>query len=443
MLKHKNRRNFLKAAGLSMTLPLIEGLAQSNNKSQSPSGKSNSSAGGDSSSLKLTKVTPYVIRTDPPHWGGSTWFFVRLETNTGLVGWGETAILGALNGLKNSYKSLIEEAFSYYLEGENPIDREALYQKMVKGMTHQHADYVTMGLISAFDVAIWDIVGKHFNTPVYNLLGGRVRDRIRTYTYIYNTVTMGGAAEVIGDWTSRPEQVAKNAVRLVDEGFTALKFDPTPQRRDGGNTAPPWELSIAEYDHAERAVGTLRDAIGNRADILIGTHGQITPSAAKRLAARIEKYDPLWLEEPCPPRNFKEMGDIARSTSIPIATGERLVSMFEFQNIFAEGGCAFAQPDLGSCGGITACKKIATLAEANYVLMAPHVWGGPIITAAALQICANVPNFLVQESIYKSRGFFDEIVTEPFNWENGDLIVPDRPGIGTSLDEKKLEKFKV
>jgi L-alanine-DL-glutamate epimerase-like enolase superfamily enzyme len=137
------------------------------------------------------------------------------------------------------------------------------------------------------------------------------------------------------------------------------------------------------------------------------------------------------------------MGEIARSTTIPIATGERLVSMFEFQNLFAEGACAFAQPDLGSCGGITACKKIATLAEANYVLMAPHVWGGPIITAAAMQICANVPNFLVQESIYKSGGFFDEIVAEPFIWENGDLIVTDRPGIGIALDECKLEKFKV
>ena len=441
MLKQKNRRNFLKAAGLTMAMPLANGLAQSKNSNQSAI--SNSTTGGESSSLKLTKVTPYVIRTNPPHWGGGYWYFVRLETNTGLVGWGETAILGALNGLQQSYNSLMNDAFSYYLEGKNPLDREFLYQKMVKGMTHQHADYVTMGLISAFDVAIWDIAGKYFNTPVYNLLGGRVRDRVRPYPYIYNTVTMGGAVDVIGDWTSRPEKVAENGVRLVEEGFTALKFDPTPQRRDGGNTAPPWELSMAEYDHAERAVATLREAIGNRADILIGTHGQITPSAAKRLAARIEKYDPLWFEEPCPPENFKEMGEIARSTTIPIATGERLVTMFEFQNIFAEGGCAFAQPDLGSCGGITACKKIATLAEANYVLMAPHVWGGPIITAAAQQICANVPNFLVQESIYKSRGFFDEIVVEPFIWESGDLVVTDRPGIGLALDERKLEKFKV
>lgn len=430
-----NRRNFLKTTGLMATLPLTNGFGQSKTSTLVETA-------GSAGSLKLSKVTPYVIQTAPPHWGGRYWYFVRLETDNGLVGWGETAILGALNGLQKSYKSIIREAFAYYLEGKNPLDRDFLYQKLVKGMTHQHADYVTMGIISAFDVAMWDIVGKHYNTPVYNLLGGLYRNRVRTYTYIYDTVNMDDARETIRDWTSQPEHVAENAVRLVNEGFTALKFDPTPQLRDGGNIAPPWELSMAEYDHAERAVAAVREAVGTEADILIGTHGQITPSAAKRLAARIEKYDPLWLEEPCPPRNFKEMGEIARSTKIPIATGERLVSIFEFQNVFTQGGCAFANPDLGSCGGITACKKIAILAEANYVLMAPHVWGGPIITAAAQQICANVPNFLVQESIYKSGGFFDEVLAEPFIWDNGDLVVTDRPGIGIELDEKKLDKYK-
>ena len=136
------------------------------------------------------------------------------------------------------------------------------------------------------------------------------------------------------------------------------------------------------------------------------------------------------------------MWKIARCTSNPIASGERLVTLHEFQNLFDQGGCAFAQPDLGSCGGITACKKIATLAEANYVLMAPHVWGGPIITAAALQIDANIPNFLIQESIGKSDGFFDEIIKEPFVWDNGDLIISDKPGIGIELDEDKLENHR-
>ena len=228
----------------------------------------------------------------------------------------------------------------------------------------------------------------------------------------------------------------------MEEGFTGVKFDPLHQAMPGQLPVAPWEITLAEYDHAEKAIGSIREAVGNKADICIGTHGQITPATALRLAKRVEKYDPLWLEEPCPPENFKEMGKIARSTSIPIATGERLVTIHDFQKLFEEGACAIAQPDLGSCGGITACKKIAALAEANYVLMAPHVWGGPIITAAAVQIAANIPNFLILESIYKSRDFFDKIVKEPFVWENGDIIPTDRPGIGIELDEEKLEAYK-
>ena len=248
--------------------------------------------------------------------------------------------------------------------------------------------------------------------------------------------------EATAGWTSNPERLGELAAQLVDEGFTGVKFDPLPQVRFGQLPTPPWEISLDEYDHAERAIGAIREAVGNRADICIGTHGQISPSAARRLASRVEKYDPLWLEEPCPPENYKEMGKIARSTTIPIATGERLVTVYEFQNLFEQGACAFAQPDLGSCGGITVCKKIAALAEANYVLMAPHVWGGPVITAAAIQIAANIPNFLILESIYKSRDFFDEIVKEPFEWKDGDLIPSDRPGIGIELDEEKLEAHK-
>jgi L-alanine-DL-glutamate epimerase-like enolase superfamily enzyme len=204
----------------------------------------------------------------------------------------------------------------------------------------------------------------------------------------------------------------------------------------------PWEITMAEYEHAEKAVAEVRRAVGDKADICIGTHGQITPATSRRLAKRIEKYDPLWLEEPCPPENFKEMARVAASTTIPIATGERLVTIHDFQKLFEAGACAIAQPDLGSCGGITACKKIASLAEAHYVLMAPHVWGGPIITAAAVQIDTNIPNFLMQESIFKSRHFFDDIIKEPFEWKDGDLIPSERPGIGIELDEKKLEKYK-
>ena len=392
--------------------------------------------------MRLTNIETYVIKTGEPNLGGLFWFFIKLETDEGIVGWGETAVLYTLLGVEDGFEQNLKDIFKHYLKDKDPLNRETIYHTLYAGLTDQHPDFITVGLISAIDIALWDITGKYYNTPVYNLLGGKFRDRIRTYTYIYERDVKTTIHEAIGAWTTDPERLGELASDLADEGFTGLKFDPLPQKVWRKTPLPPWEVTQKEYDHAEASVRAIREAVGTRADILIGTHGQTTPSAARRLAARVEKYDPLWLEEPCPPENYKEMGKIARSTSIPIASGERLVTIHEFQNLFDQGGCAFAQPDLGSCGGITACKKISSLAEANYVLMAPHVWGGPIITAAALQIDANIPNFLIQESIGKSDAFFNEIIKEPFEWENGDLIISDRPGIGTNLDEDKLESFR-
>jgi galactonate dehydratase len=392
--------------------------------------------------MKLTRVKPYVIKTDPPNLGGFIWFFLKLETDEGISGWGETAVLFSLYGLEPGYEKMVENIFTIYLKGKNPIDREPINKLLYASLTAQHPDYITVGLISAFDIALWDICGKYYNTPVYNLLGGKCRDKIRTYTYLFDLDSEGSLLDATEDWTKSPAKLAAIAAKRVEEGFTAVKLDPIRQALPGTFPVAPWEITLAEYDFAEQAIGSIREAVGSRADICIGTHGQITPAVSRRLARRLEKFDPLWLEEPCPPENFKEMAKIAQSTSIPIATGERLVTIHDFQKLFEEGACAIAQPDLGSCGGITACKQIATLAEAHYVLLAPHVWGGPVITAAALQIDANISNFLIQESIYKSRHFFDEIVKEPFEWENGFLMVPERPGIGIELDEEKLEKHR-
>jgi galactonate dehydratase len=391
--------------------------------------------------MKLTNVKPFVIKTEPPNWGGLLWFFLKLETDQGISGWGETAVLWSLYGLEDGYQKMVENIFTTYLKDQDPVNRETLYHLLYSNLTAQHPDYLTVGLISAFDIALWDICGKIYNTPVYNLLGGKMRDKIRTYTYLFD-LKKNTLMEATQDWFSNPDKLAETASGMVNEGFTGVKFDPLTQAGFRRLPVAPWEISLAEYDHAEKAVGKIREAVGNKADICIGTHGQITPATSRRLAKRIEKYDPLWLEEPCPPENFKAMASVAARTTIPIATGERLVTIHDFQKLFESGACAVAQPDLGSCGGITACKKIASLAEAHYVLMAPHVWGGPIITAAALQIDANIPNFLIQESIFKSRHFFDEIVKDPFEWKEGYLIPSERPGIGIELDEEKLEKYK-
>jgi galactonate dehydratase len=392
--------------------------------------------------MQMTKATAFAIRTPPPNFGGYYWYFVKLETDSGLVGWGEAAVLFSMYGMERAFEQMVEATFNRYLAGRNPLDREALSKLMYAGLSSQHADYFVGGLISAFDVAMWDICGKYFEAPVYQLLGGKFRERIRTYTYLYDLDDEGGLAASAANWSNNPKRVGEVAAKLVDQGFTAVKLDPVRYSLPGAPPITPFELTMEEYDRAERTIEAIRLAVGNRADILIGTHGQITPSVSRRLAKRLEKFDPLWLEEPCPPENVEEMARIAASTTIPIATGERLAYVHDFQRLFAAGACHFAQPDLGSCGGMTAAKQIAALAEAHYVLMAPHVWGGPVITAAAMQIDACVPNFLIQESIYKSRGFFDEIVKAPFEWEAGDLVLNDRPGIGIELNEAALERHR-
>ena len=392
---------------------------------------------------KLSAARSFVVETAPPHKGGRFWYFVKLETDDGLEGWGEAAVLGCFTGLENGYEALIQDIFNTHLKGEEALDRERLYQKLYQKLTHLHPDYATFGIVSAFDTALWDICGKRYQTPVYNLLGGKFRDRIRTYTYIYDDADPDSLRATAVAWTADPERLAELASSYVDLGFTGLKFDPLVQNKERMNIQMPWDLPQRELGMAERTVAAVREAIGEQADILIGTHGQMTPAAAIRLARRIEPFDPLWLEEPCPPENCEEMARVARATTIPISTGERLVTPHEFQRLFAAGACAVAQPDLGSAGGITAVKKIAAIAETHYVLMAPHVWGGPIITAAALQIDASIPNFLIQESIGQSDAFFDEITTSSLTWEGGDLLVPDVPGIGVELNESALEQHRI
>ena len=210
-----------------------------------------------------------------------------------------------------------------------------------------------------------------------------------------------------------------------------------------GSYRIPFNMTLEHYKNVEEVIGALRNAVGTKADILIGTHGQIPTASAIRLAKVLEPFRPLWFEEPVPPENTKEMAKVARSTSIPIATGERLATVFDFTRLLEDGAAAILQPDPGSCGGITELKKIAGIAEGYYAQMAPHVWGGPVITAAALQIDACIPNFLIQESIYKGGGFFNDIVVEPFAWEKGYYAIPRSPGLGVDLNISALEKFRV
>jgi len=406
--------------------------------------------------MKLTKLETFIVEVPPPGYGGNYWFFIKLHTDEGIHGWGETATLGVFYRMQKSYRTLMEEIFETHLKGENPLDRERLAKTIYTAISARHTEYLTQGLVSAIDLALWDIAGKVCGQPVYNLLGGAFREKVRSYTYIHSFKTGGPERS---NWFDA-NWVVENALYLVEEGFTGLKLDPVPmvhfepplaaqeevdtvKLRYKGAYRNPFNMTLEQYKSVEEVIGSLRDAIGTRADILIGTHGQFTTASAIRLAKVLEPFDPLWFEEPVPPENTKEMAKVARSTTIPIATGERLTTVFDFTRLLEDGAAMFLQPDLGSCGGISECKKIAAIAEGYYAQMAPHVWGGPIITAAALQIDASIPNFLIQESIYKGGGFFNEIVVEPFVWEDGYYTVPTSPGIGADLNMAAIEKYKV
>ncbi len=377
--------------------------------------------------------------------GGHEWYFLKVTTDNGLHGWGEMAFLNANRGKSRSLNHEVEEIGSAFLVGEDPRRREFLWKRIYQQLFCHHADLIRMGILSGLDIALWDIVGKERGAPIYELLGGRYRDRIRTYSYIYNRPETKGrehyasAAEL---WM-QPEATAERAAEMVAEGFTGLKLDPIPLASEDGDAAAPWPISLEALDRAEKTIRLIRQAVGSKCDILIGTHGQTTPAAAIRLARRLEPFDPLWFEEPVPPENAREMAKVAKATSIPVATGERLATVHDFLRLFEQGAAAIAQPDICCCGGITEFRKIAGMAEAYYVQMAPHVWGGPILTAASVQMDVCTPNFLIQESIYKSDGFFDEIVTSPFRWEHGYLMPSTEPGLGIDLDEKALLKHRI
>lgn len=406
--------------------------------------------------MKLTKLETFIVEVPPPGYGGNYWFFIKLHTDEGVYGWGETATLGVFYRMQKSYRTLMEEIFEAHLEGEDPLNRERLAKTIYTAVSSRHTEYSMQGLASAIDLALWDIAGKVSGQPVYNLLGGAFREKVRSYTYIYNVKT-GGAQR--SNWFDA-KWVAENALQLVEEGFTGVKLDPVPmvyfeppltaqesadpmRLRYRGTYRNPFNMTLEHYKGVEEVIGALRAAVGTRADILIGTHGQITTASAIRLAKVLEPFNPLWFEEPVPPENTKEMAKVARSTTIPIATGERLTTVFDFTRVLEDGAAAYLQPDPGSCGGISELKKIAAVAEGYYAQMAPHVWGGPVITAAALQIDASIPNFLIQESIYKGGGFFNEILTEPLVWEDGYYSLPKSPGIGVDLNMRAIEKFKV
>ena len=372
--------------------------------------------------MKLADIETFVVGNPPPHFGGRYFVFVKLTTACGISGIGEAYCVPFEPHL---VAKMIEDVFARYAAGNDPHDIETLWRRVYSSGFTQHPDLTLMGVLSALEMASWDIVGKAAGQPVYKLLGGQVHERLRAYTYIYPRP--GDLTDVYHD----PELAATRAAEYLAQGFTALKFDPAgPYSAFDGR-----QLSLDALELSERFASTLRDAVGTKADLLFGTHGQMTAAGAIRLAKRLEAADPLWLEEPVPPDAPEEMAKVARATSIPIATGERLTTKYDFARLLDCGAAAILQMNLGRVGGLLEAKKIAGMAEVRHVQIAPHLYCGPVVGAANIQIATCSPNFLILESIEQWGGFHSEILETPIRFEEGHVIPPTVPGLGVVLNE--------
>jgi len=371
--------------------------------------------------MKIQSLDTYVVGNPPPHFGGQYFIFVRLTTNDGVEGFGEvyTATFSP-----SVVEAMIKDVFEQHVVDADPFHIEKLWRRVYGRGYTLRPDLSLMSVLSGLETACWDIVGKALNKPVYELLGGKVHDRLRSYTYIYPRA--GEDDSVYHD----PDLAAQRALEYIDMGFTALKFDPAGPYSVYDGRQP----SLSELERSERFVKTLRKAVGTKADLLFGTHGQFTASGAIRLARKLESSDPLWFEEPIPPDNPKEMARVARQTSIPIATGERLTTKYEFARVLELEAASILQMALGRVGGLLEGKKIASMAETYHALIAPHLYCGPIEGAANAQLATCTPNFLILESIECWGGFHAEILKSPMQWEDGYVIPPTEAGIGVELN---------
>jgi galactonate dehydratase len=372
--------------------------------------------------MKLDSVQVFVVGNPPPGYGGRYFVFLKLKTKCGIEGVGE--VYAATFG-PHVIASMIKDVFARRFFGRDPFHIEAMWRESHASGFTLRPDLSLMGVVSGLEMACWDIIGKAVEQPIYQLLGGKVHERLRTYTYLYPAANEGE------DFYHDAERSATRAAEYVKQGFSGLKFDPT-----GGYSAyDPRQPTQDQLELTVRLVRLVREAVGNKADLLVGTHGQFTPSGAIRLAKQLEKFDPLWFEEPVPPEMPEQMALVARGTSIPIATGERLTTKYEFARVLATGAANILQMNLGRVGGLLEAKKIAAIAEVHYAQIAPHLYCGPVVGAANIQIAACIPNFLILESIQQWGGFHAKILKTPIRWEAGYVIPPTAPGLGVELDE--------
>ena len=349
------------------------------------------------------------FRTFVVHDGYRTFVFLKLYAEDGLTGVGE----GTVEWNERAVEACLGQTCPRIM-GSDPFDTEALWERLYRD-GYWRNDLVLLSALSAIDQACWDLKGKKLGVPVHALLGGRRRDRLRAYAnaWYWGCVT--------------PEEFARAAVKVAREGYTALKWDPFG---DADTTMSPAAMRAAVAN-----VAAVREAVGAEVDLAIEVHGRLAPAWAIEMARRLAPFEPFFYEEPVPAENVEALVQVARAIRIPVATGERLCTKFQFDEVLRRQAAAIIQPDLCHAGGLTEVKKIAALAEAAYVPLAPHNASGPIGTAAAVQLDAAIPNFLIQEYFVAQAPWIDEVVEGGPRVVNGEIRVPERPGLGVELHD--------
>lgn len=366
--------------------------------------------------MEITRVETHLVGAGSEH-AVDRWLFVEVHTDAGVTGVGEAGTWGFLEPTRTAV-----ETFARYLVGRDPLRREHHFQYCYRNSHFRGA--VLMGALSALDVAMWDIAGKHRGVPVYELLGGGVRDRARVYVHAFGATT---------------DELVTECEAARDQGYTAVGH--LSPLLDEPRDVPYFETHAGMLEDARERVRRYREAVGPDVDLLVELHRRLDPEQAVVLTNAIAGFDPLFVEDPARPDSFDAMAAVAEAVGVPVATGERLHTPQEFAMLLRRDAVQFARPNVHVAGGLTGAKKIAALCEAHHVDIVPHNPLSPVTTAASLQLAAAVPNFALQEFPYRpdrDEAPGEGLVEEAFVAEDGFLPVPDRPGIGVTLDHDAI-----
>ena len=372
--------------------------------------------------MRLDGLEIFVVAPPPPGWGGRYWLIVRVTTECGITGLGEVYAAGVGPA---AMRAVIEDVFARHMRGEDPQDLERMFRRVYSSGFTQRPDPTVIGAYSGLEMACWDILGRARDLPVWAMLGGRMNARLRAYTYLYPL-----DHHPLPEFWINADMAAEAALALVDAGWTAVKFDPAgPYTMRGGHMP-----GMRDIETSVAFCRAIRAAVGTRADLLFGTHGQFSTGGAARLAQAIAPFDPLWYEEPVPPDCVPSMAAVQAATSIPVATGERLCTRWEFAPLLRAGAIRICQPALGRVGGIWEAKKLATMAEVYNAQLAPHLYAGPVEWAANVHLGVATPNLLMVEAI--ETDFHDALVTGRPRVEAGFVAAPEAPGLGITLNDE-------